>query len=117
MLKHFNVVETGRTTEVLAALGCMTPVKVHPQNPGIQEQYHQAVSFDEEDEKPGKKRRRKDNAEKVSSLLVFDLNGSTGQSQAQEAQDQAPVLLHEQCTEGKSKYPCFATIIIIVIII
>ncbi|KAL0203416.1 hypothetical protein M9458_001434, partial [Cirrhinus mrigala] len=61
--------------------------------------YHQPISFDEEDEKPEKKRRRKDNAEKVSSLLVFDRNGSTGQSQAQQVQDQAPVPLHEQHTE------------------
>ncbi len=62
-------------------------------------EYYQPVSFDEEDEWPERKKRRTDNAEKVTSPLVFDQRGSTGQGQAQ--QDQAAVPFHEHRTEGK----------------
>ncbi len=61
--------------------------------------YYQPVSFDEEDEWPERKKRRMDNAEMVTSPLVFDQRGSTGQGQAQ--QDQAAVPFHEHHTEGK----------------
>ncbi len=59
-------------------------------------EYYQPVSFDEEDEWPERKKRRADNAEKVTSPLVFPLV-FWGQAQ----QDQAAVPLHEHRTEGK----------------
>lgn len=62
-------------------------------------EYYQPVTFDEEDERPERKKRRTDNAEKVTSPLVFDQRGSTGRGQAQ--QDQAAVPLHEHRIEGK----------------
>ncbi len=108
MLKYFNADETERTTVTTSQkrkwsshssqvyYSCES---THSKCSKSVAEYHQPVSFDEEDERPERKKRRTDNAEKVSSLLVFDQRGSTGHGQAQQVQ--AAVPLHEHHTEGK----------------